>query len=935
MGVKSRETSWMRTPVDGSTDARVAPAGVRKERRQGSRGPGDGHRERPGAAKPPGHLPGGIDRVDHAGVGRRDEQRAEREDGQARGARGEERPERDAAGRIEGGHDRARNHEQGASGWEEDPAAAARVLRCGSGPEDCPAPEIAPLQERAADEDENPVPAAASRRRAVPAFGALGGVEADGSIPTAGREQAARSEQAVAGRWSESRSRRGAGRRSGAGDRARGAAGSRRAGSHSQAAPQGGRPVALPALDHLGERRRGRALQVGEETVPGLGGRPAPHHRAEVGGALEDGLGEGEGIAPDRWGTVHRHDPSPTVTRAVEFRPGRARSKVTVAPGDAAIRDEAAQRSRKSRYGAPSTPRNSSPAGDRKQTRPRTSREARSAPVPLPGGQAPGFVLDLEAAGGVPRPAAGAAGAAARTCPRVDTAMDGGPGRFAQEAAQFGDGPGTRGDLGDAGAEPDGRGAGGLGQPEGPPPPRGRGGEPAGERVATERRASGSRRCRRSSTAPSSKGTERVPPPRQGERGADEQSQDALRERSLRPPGTRLSTPSTSTASTSTMNRMAAGRGSGAPARSPARTSDRRQPTLRRSGMRQSRPSILQVLELVDMGLNPDTVTDHPRRPPSRKYQGILRLHDLHRSSRRGAEAGRQATPLPKIAEIAIRENLLDHVGKIPRTPWPTSWPRTASCRGRDRAVVVVQHRPSPWKSGPARGPGGTGQAGRAATGRRACLSPRGSITPFRRGSSRGQRGGMREGGGRRREEGDRGAVVASRRRRRSPYEILAGAERPLTLRELASLGAERMLMPDAFVRDAGSLAAALQEDNRRREAAGRKPVFALHPRGERHPRRRSRTGDRRRPVVAVRVPASATEMRRTALAALRRRLRSADGFVTVEYLVARLLDASGLKEVRVAKRGRDRRGVHRPPPHVGVRRRAARHPRCCAAGAT
>src|SRR3990170_1912892 len=112
----------------------------------------------------------------------------------------------------------------------------------------------------------------------------------------------------------------------------------------------------------------------------------------------------------------------------------------------------------------------------------------------------------------------------------------------------------------------------------------------------------------------------------------------------------------------------------------------------------------------------------------------------------------REGKPLhfKKIAEIAVRESLLDHVGKIPyrsneRHPTPSREIARTAARGETRA--------------------------------------------------------------RRREEGE------ERRGRRYPppaevaYEILAGADHPLALAEIAAQGAERFLMPDAFVRDTGALA--------------------------------------------------------------------------------------------------------------------------------
>jgi ribonuclease E len=264
----------------------------------------------------------------------------------------------------------------------------------------------------------------------------------------------------------------------------------------------------------------------------------------------------------------------------------------------------------------------------------------------------------------------------------------------------------------------------------------------------------------------------------------------------------------------------------------------------------------------------------------------------------------REGKPLHfrKIAEIAIRESLLDHVGKIPEETMADQL--TAHCKlpRPDRAIVVIQHATFALEEwGLPEDPSGLEQLVEPPPADEPPYRPRERHPIPARELSRGS--GRDSGRGRRREEGD------EKRRRFPPpaevaFEILSGAERTLTLRELAALGAERMLMPDAFVRDAASLGAALAEDNRRRESAGRKPLFviegdvvALGAAPE--------PGERPVAVVAARAPASPAEMRRTALAALRRRLRECDG-ATVEHLVALLLERTGLKEVKVAKRGRD-----------------------------
>jgi hypothetical protein len=264
----------------------------------------------------------------------------------------------------------------------------------------------------------------------------------------------------------------------------------------------------------------------------------------------------------------------------------------------------------------------------------------------------------------------------------------------------------------------------------------------------------------------------------------------------------------------------------------------------------------------------------------------------------------REGKPLHfrKIAEIAIRESLLDHVGKIPEDTMADQLAAHCKLPRPDRAIVVVQHATFALEEwGLPEDPAGLENLVEQPPADEPPYRPKERHPiPARELARISGREAQR---GRRREEGE------EKRRRFPPpaevaYEILSGAERPLPLRELAALGAERLLMPDAFVRDVGSLAAALREDNRRRESAGRKPLFTIEgdtvalgavP----------EPGERPSAAVVARGPATPTEMRRAALAALRRRLRECDG-ATVEYLVARLLEKTGMREVKVAKRGRD-----------------------------
>ena len=265
----------------------------------------------------------------------------------------------------------------------------------------------------------------------------------------------------------------------------------------------------------------------------------------------------------------------------------------------------------------------------------------------------------------------------------------------------------------------------------------------------------------------------------------------------------------------------------------------------------------------------------------------------------------REGKPLhfKKIAEIAVRESLLDHVGKIPEEVMGGQLATHCRLPHVDRKVVAVQTGTFAlveW--GLDEDPAGLDNLIEP--------PPEGEIpyrsnerhpTPSREIARTAARGETRA---RRREEGE------ERRGRRYPppaevaYEILAGADHPLTLGEIAAQGAERFLMPDAFVRDGASLAAALAEDNKRREASGRKPLFALD--GDAVAlAAQPEPGERAAAPLAAARPAAAAELRKSALSALRRRIRECEP-ATVEHVVTKLLEAIGLRELKVAKRGRD-----------------------------
>jgi hypothetical protein len=265
----------------------------------------------------------------------------------------------------------------------------------------------------------------------------------------------------------------------------------------------------------------------------------------------------------------------------------------------------------------------------------------------------------------------------------------------------------------------------------------------------------------------------------------------------------------------------------------------------------------------------------------------------------------REGKPLhfKKIAEIAVRENLLDHVGKVPEETMADQL--VAHCRlpRTERRVAPVQ--PGTFalvEWGLEEDPAGL--EGLIEVPEELDLLYRGRERHPVPSRDMARSAGRGEGGrGRRREEEER-------RGRRFPppaevaYEILAGAGRPLGVVEIAAQGAERLLMPDAFVRDVGSLQAALAEDNRRRESSGRKALFQID--GETVTLvAQPEPGERVAPAPAARAPSSVADARRAGLAALRRRLRECDG-ATVEHVAGKLLEKLGFRDLKVAKRGRE-----------------------------
>ncbi len=156
-------------------------------------------------------------------------------------------------------------------------------------------------------------------------------------------------------------------------------------------------------------------------------------------------------------------------------------------------------------------------------------------------------------------------------------------------------------------------------------------------------------------------------------------------------------------------------------------------------------------------------------------------------------------------------------------------------------------------------------------------------------------------------------------------FEALAQRQSGAPLAELAQQLGHKHLLSDALARDLPSLVAALLEDNRRRTEAGRKPAFIVD--GERvtlvefpPPTALPELAEIRAPHGGAR-PMSAAQLvaegRRAVVRALRRRLAELDTSA-FENLCSSLLDKMGMRDVRVAKRSkegplylaRQRRGV-------------------------
>jgi hypothetical protein len=156
-------------------------------------------------------------------------------------------------------------------------------------------------------------------------------------------------------------------------------------------------------------------------------------------------------------------------------------------------------------------------------------------------------------------------------------------------------------------------------------------------------------------------------------------------------------------------------------------------------------------------------------------------------------------------------------------------------------------------------------------------------------------------------------------------FEALAQRQSGASFAELAAHLLGKGLVSEALVRDMPSLTAALLEDNRRRTEAGRKPAFIVD--GERvtlvefPPPSAAAEPSERAPQSGLGRPPTSTQLiaeyRRATMRALKRRLADLEtaGF---EHVCAALLEKMGMRDLRVAKRSkegplqlaRQRRGV-------------------------
>ncbi|HWE25096.1 MAG TPA: restriction endonuclease, partial [Myxococcales bacterium] len=265
------------------------------------------------------------------------------------------------------------------------------------------------------------------------------------------------------------------------------------------------------------------------------------------------------------------------------------------------------------------------------------------------------------------------------------------------------------------------------------------------------------------------------------------------------------------------------------------------------------------------------------------------------------------------IAEIAVRENLLSHVGQDPEV---TMGQRLAAMAKRDDERKVVAVAPEgtfaliEWSVPPDQVVEPIAPPLHPAEESDLLYRPR-EREPKPINAQARRRMEALQGGAEEEEERKRG-------QRRFPppaevvFEWLAQRQAGAPIAELSDALFKKNLLSEALVRDHPSLVQALLEDNRRRTEAGRKPAFIVD--GERvtlveFPAPSALPEEARSSHTALGRPMTPTQLvaegRRAVVRALRRRVADLEtaGF---EQLCSHLLEKMGMRDVRVAKRSKD-----------------------------
>ena len=285
-----------------------------------------------------------------------------------------------------------------------------------------------------------------------------------------------------------------------------------------------------------------------------------------------------------------------------------------------------------------------------------------------------------------------------------------------------------------------------------------------------------------------------------------------------------------------------------------------------------------------------------------------------------------------EIAELAIKENLLSHVGQDPEV---TMGQRLAAMakREEDRKVVAIapdgtfallEWSPPPElivePVAPPLSPPETGEPQyrqREREPRAIHAQARRRLAELQAEHEEGSDAAEAE---RRKQDDKRGG-----HKRRFPppaeviFEALAVRQSGAPLVEIAQQLLQKNLLSEGLVQDPPSLVAALLEDNRRRTEAGRKPAFIVD--GERVTLVEFPPPSAVAELAGEKVPGSvqqlASDARKQAARVLRKRLADLDTSA-FEQVCSQLLEKLSMRDVRVAKRSkegplylaRQRRGV-------------------------